>query len=79
MIGVAIAPKGTAKVLPTSTVTAAFSGGKPIATSITPTMATGAPKPANASNTAQKQKARSTPSTRVSGEMPLKVRIRSSW
>ena len=47
--GVPIAPNATGAVFATSATTAAFTGWKPTATSITALIATGAPKPARAS------------------------------
>ena len=68
MIGIPIAPNGTAAVFPSSARTAALVGSKPSATSITAVMAAGAPKPASASSSVPKQKAISTAWTRWSSE-----------
>ncbi len=59
VIGIAMAPNATGAVFATSTVTAARIGGMPIAMSIAPVIATGAPKPASASSIPPKQKAMS--------------------
>ncbi len=56
-IGVASAPNATGAVLATSASTAAFSGRKPSAMSMTEVIATGVPKPASASSSAPKQNA----------------------
>lgn len=55
--GVPIAPKATGAVLATRETTAARTGSKPRATSMTEQIATGAPNPASASRRAPKQKA----------------------
>src|SRR3954463_7105614 len=52
-----MAPKATGAVLATSATTAARTGAKPRATSMTEQIATGAPNPARASKSAPKQKA----------------------
>ena len=57
MMGVAIAPYATGAVLATSASTAALSGLKPSASSITEVTATGVPKPANASSNAPNENA----------------------
>ena len=57
MIGVAIAPNATGAVLATSARTAALSGLKPRASSITEVIATGVPNPAKASSNAPKENA----------------------
>ena len=57
MIGVATAPNATGAVFATSTAAAARAGRRPSVTSITPVMASGAPKPASASSRAPKQNA----------------------
>jgi hypothetical protein len=64
MIGVAIAPNATGAVLATSDRTAALSGLKPRASSITEVTATGVPNPANASSNAPKENAMITAWTR---------------
>jgi hypothetical protein len=56
-IGVARAPNATGAVFATSATTAALSGWKPRAISMTTVMATGVPNPASASSRAPKQKA----------------------
>ena len=56
-IGVASAPNATGAVLATRATTAALSGWKPSAISITTVTATGVPNPASASSSAPKQKA----------------------
>jgi hypothetical protein len=55
MIGVAIAPNATGAVLATNARTAALSGLKPRASSITEVTATGVPNPAKASSDAPKE------------------------
>ena len=57
MTGVAIAPKATGAVFATNARTAALSGLKPTAISITEVTATGVPNPANASSDAPKENA----------------------
>ena len=78
MIGMAMAPKATGAVLASSTTVAARRGAKPTAMSITPVMATGAPKPARASRSAPKQKAMMIAWMRGSSEISRKVARRSS-
>jgi hypothetical protein len=78
MIGVAMAPKATGAVLATRTVTAARTGVKPSAMSMTPVIATGAPKPASASSRPPKQKAMMIAWTLGSSLISWKVRRRSS-
>lgn len=78
VIGTAIAPKATGAVLATSATTAALSGGKLTAMSITVQMATGAPKPASASSSAPKANAMMIACTRWSSETELKERRRTS-
>jgi hypothetical protein len=78
MIGVPIAPKATGAVLASSTTAAARSGLKPRAMSMTPVIATGAPKPASASSRPPKQKAMMIAWMRGSSEMRWKVARRSS-
>ena len=56
-IGIASAPKATGAVLATSATVAALTGLKPSDMSMTTEMATGVPKPANASRSAPKQNA----------------------
>lgn len=76
--GVPIAPKATGAVLATSATTAARTGSKPSATSITEQIATGAPKPASASRSAPKQKATTSAWMRGSSERRPKERRRTS-
>ena len=57
MIGVAMAPNATGAVLATKASTAAFSGLKPSAISITEVTATGVPNPASASINAPNENA----------------------
>ena len=78
MIGVPMAPKATGAVLARSTTAAARSGEKPSAMSMTPVIATGAPKPASASSRPPKQNAMMIACTRGSSEMRWKVARRSS-
>ena len=78
MIGVPIAPNATGAVLASSTTTAARIGEKPSAISMTPVIATGAPKPARASSSPPKQKAMMIAWTRGSSESLLKAARRSS-
>ena len=66
MIGTASAPKATGAVSATSAITAAFTGSKPIATSIALQIAIGTPDPAIASISAPKQNAMMMPWTRRS-------------
>ncbi len=76
--GVPMAPKATGAVLATSATTAALTGSKPSATSITALMATGAPKPASASRSAPKQKAMTRAWMRGSAESREKERRSTS-
>ena len=78
MIGIAIAPKATGAVLAMSTTVAARIAVKPTAISITPVIATGAPKPARASSRPPKQKAMMIAWTRGSSEILSMTRRRSS-
>ena len=78
MIGMATAPKATGAVLASSTTMAARNAEKPIDISITPVMATGAPKPARASIRPPKQKAIRIARMRGSSETRPKVARRSS-
>ena len=78
MIGVPIAPNATGAVLASSTTTAARTGEKPSAISITPVIATGAPNPASASSRPPKQNAMMIACTRGSSEMRWKAPRRSS-
>ena len=57
VIGIPIAPNGTAAVFPSSASVAALIGLKPSASNMTAVIAAGAPKPASASISAPKQKA----------------------
>lgn len=77
-IGVAMAPYATGAVLANNTTVAALNGEKPNAISMTPVMATGAPKPASASNSPPKQKAMSTAMMRGSSDTRLNDARRSS-
>ena len=77
-MGVAIAPNATGAVLASRTIAAARKAEKPIAMSITPVIATGAPKPASASSRPPKQNAISTAMMRGSAEMRLNDARRSS-
>ncbi len=78
--GVPIAPNATGAVLATSATTAARTGSKPRATSITAEIATGAPKPARASSRAPKQNATTRAWMRGSSERRPKERRRmSKW
>ena len=75
-----MAPKATGAVLATSATTAARTGSKPSATSMTAQMATGAPNPARASSSAPKQKAMTRAWTRGSSESrPNERRRTSKW
>lgn len=76
--GVPIAPKATGAVLATRATTAAFTGSKPSATSITEQIATGAPKPASASSRAPKQNAMTRAWMRGSSDSRPKERRRMS-
>ena len=78
MIGMAIAPKATGAVLARSTTVAARIAVKPTAISITPVIATGAPKPASASSRPPKQNAMMIACTRGSSEIASMTRRRSS-
>jgi len=78
MIGMAMAPKATGAVLATSTTIAARSAENPTVISMTPVIATGAPKPARASSRPPKQKAIRMARTRGSSEIRPKVARRSS-
>ncbi len=78
--GVPMAPKATGAVLATRATTAALTGSKPSATSITEQIATGAPNPANASRSAPKQNAITSACTRGSSESrPKERRSTSKW
>ena len=66
-MGVARAPKATGAVFAISATAAALIGAKPIAINITTVIATGVPKPANASSSAPKQNAMMIAWTRWSG------------
>ena len=57
VMGIPIAPNGTAAVFPSRARAAALIGLKPSATIITEVIAAGAPKPASASISVPKQKA----------------------
>ncbi|MDQ0713804.1 hypothetical protein QFZ55_003256 [Streptomyces luteogriseus] len=76
--GVPIAPKATGAVLATRATTAARTGSKPRATSMTALIATGAPKPASASSRAPKQKAMTRAWIRGSSDSRPKDRRRMS-
>jgi hypothetical protein len=76
--GVPIAPKATGAVLATRATTAARTGSKPSATSMTEQIATGAPKPASASRRAPKQNATTRAWTRGSSDSRPKERRRMS-
>ena len=65
----AIEPNATGAVLPISDSAAAFSGEKPIASSITEVMATGVPNPARPSISAPKENAMITAWMRWSSEI----------
>ena len=78
VIGTAIAPNATGAVLATRATTAALSGGKRRAMSMTVQMATGAPKPARASSRAPNANAMITAWTRGSSETEPKERRRTS-
>ena len=78
MIGVAMAPNATGAVLATRASTAALSGLKPSAISITDVTATGVPKPANASISAPKENAMMMAWIRWSSLTELKERRRTS-
>ena len=69
MIGMPTAPKATGAVLASRQTAAARIAENPIAMSITAVMATGAPKPANASSSAPKEKAMMIACTRGSSEI----------
>ncbi len=73
-----MAPKATGAVLATRATTAARTGSKPRATSMTALMATGAPNPASASRRAPKQKAMTRAWMRGSSERRPKERRRMS-
>ena len=77
-MGVASAPNATGAVLATSARTAAFSGRKPSAISMTLLMATGVPKPASASINAPKQNAMMIACTRMSSLTAAKDRRSTS-
>ena len=75
----AIAPNATGAVLATSVTNTAFIGFMPIASSMAATMATGAPKPARASNKPPNEKPISRACTRISPRPILeKISRRSS-
>jgi len=79
MIGVATAPNATGAVLANNTTVAALSGLTPSAKIMVAVIATGAPKPAKASNRPPKQNAIKMVWTRTSPLPSLsKVRRRSS-
>ena len=78
MIGMPIAPNATGAVLASSTVAAARIAEKPSETSMTPVIATGAPKPASASSRPPKQNAMMMPWIRGSSETRLNAVRRSS-
>ena len=73
-----MAPNATGAVLATSTTMAARRAEKPIAISITPVIATGAPKPARASSRPPKQNAISMACTRGSSLTKPNTARRSS-
>ncbi len=77
-IGVASAPNATGAVLATSASTAALSGRKPSAMSMTLVIATGVPKPASASSSAPKQNAMMMPWIRMSSLTVLNDRRSTS-
>ena len=77
-MGMATAPNATGAVLASSTTMAARKAENPIDISITPVIATGAPKPARASIRPPKQKAIRMATTRGSSEIRWKVERRSS-
>ena len=78
MIGMAMEPNATGAVLASSTVAAARIGANPSETSMTPVIATGAPKPARASSRPPKQNAMMMPWIRGSPETRLNAVRRSS-
>lgn len=78
VIGTAIAPKATGAVSAINAKLAASSGDIPRATSITAQIATGAPKPASASNSDPKQNAMMIAWIRWSGLTPANDRRSTS-
>lgn len=78
VIGVPMAPKATGAVLASRTTVAARIAEKPQAISMTPVMATGAPKPASASMRPPKQKAMRIAWMRGSSEIASNTSRRSS-